>query len=156
MTIRAPVRGRLGLFPDPGENSNACLEVTQRNILDQLSAQVMGGVENLVENGFGTALEMNRLATPIRRRPTTFHPPVVLQTIEQARKGRTLDPHPLGDLFLGKFVSALGKVHERSPFPLAQAEGPQTPVELRAPGTGGAEENQAELVDVRRRHAGND
>jgi hypothetical protein len=115
----------------------------------------MGGIENLVEYASGTALEMDRLATAIGGRAAAFDPAVVLEPIEQARQGCAFDSHPLGDFLLGAIVRALGKMHERPPFSLAQAEWAQALIEPGAPGTSGPEEDQAELVNVRRRHAQN-
>ena len=153
MAIPVGVGGLLGLLPDPGENSNAGFEVTLRNILDQLGAQVVGGVENLIEHGFGTPLEMDGLAAAIRRRASPFDPAVLLQPIEQAGKGRAFDSHSLGDFLLGQFISALREMNERAPFSLAKAERAEPLVEPRAPGARGPEKDEAELVDVGRRHA---
>jgi len=106
-------------LPDPAEDSNAGLEVTLRNILDQFRPQVVGGIENLFQDRFGTPLEMNGFAAAIIRRFAALDPAVVLEAVEQARQSRFLDSHPLSDFFLGKFVSALGKMDQRPPFPLA-------------------------------------
>jgi hypothetical protein len=151
--MAVPVRGLLRLLPNTGENSNTSLEVTLRNIFDQFRAQVVGGIENFVQHGFGTALEMNRLATTICFRPAAFDPAVVLEPIEQARQGRAFDSHSLGDFLLGEIVSSLGEMNERPPFSLAQAERAEPLVEPGAPGAGRPEEDQAELVYIRRRHA---
>jgi hypothetical protein len=117
--MAVPVRGLLCPLPDPGENPNAGLEVTLRNIFDQLGAQVVGGVENLVEHTFGTPLEMDRLATAIGRRAAALDPAVILQPVEQARESRAFDSHSLGDLLLSEIVSSLGEVNQRPPFSLA-------------------------------------
>ena len=97
---------------------------------------------------------MNGFATAITGGFATLDPAIVLQPVEQARQGRLFDPHSFGDFFLGKFVSALGKMDERPPFPLAQPEGAQALVQLRAPGARGPEEKKAEFIDIRRSHAG--
>src|SRR6476620_12071572 len=97
---------------------------------------------------------MDDLATPILFRAAAFNPAIVLEAIEQSRHGGAFDPHPIRDLLLGEFISTLGKMHKRPPFSLAEAERPQTLVELCAPGAGGPEEDQAELVDIEWRHAG--
>jgi hypothetical protein len=153
MTIARAVRRRLlGLLPDPREDSNASLKVTLRNILDQFGTQVVGGIENLIEHGLGTALEMDGLATPVGGGTAALDPTVILETIEQAGKGWTLDTHALGDFFLGKVVSTLGKVNERAPLALAQPKRPQALVELRPPGACSAEEYESELVDIWTRH----
>ena len=96
---------------------------------------------------------MDRLAPSIRLGPAAFDPAVVLEPIEQARQGGAFDSHSLGDFLLGAIVSSLGKMNERPPFSLAQAEGAEPLIEPGAPGPGGAEEDQAELVNIRRRHA---
>lgn len=100
----------------------------------------------------GPALEMDRLAPSIRLGPAAFDPAVVLESIEQARQGCAFNSHALGDFLLGAIVSSLGKMNKRPPFPLAQAEGAEPLIEPGAPGAGGPEEDQAELVDVWRRH----
>ena len=84
------------------------------------------------------------LAAAIAGRLAPFDPAVLLQPVEQAGQGRLFNSHPLGDFLLGELVSALRKVNERPPFALAQAERAQPLIELGAPGTGGAEEEQAE------------
>jgi hypothetical protein len=95
---------------------------------------------------------MNRFATAIIWRFASLDPSVVLQAVEQTGQRRFFDPHPLRNLFLGKIISALGKMDERAPLPLAQAKGTQTLVKLRPPGARGAEEHESELVNVGTRH----
>ena len=149
MTIARAVRRRLlGLCTNLAEDSNASLEVTLRNILDQLGAQVVGSIENFIEHGLRAALEMDRLAAPILRGTAALDPAVVLKPVEQARQRWSLNSHAFGDLFLGELVSSLGKMHERPPFSLAQTEGPQALIEPRAPGARGAEKDKTELVNV--------
>ena len=154
VAVARPIgRGLFRPFPDTGEDPNAGLEVTLRNILDQLGAQVVSRVENLVENGFGTALEMNGFTAAILGGPAALDPAVFLQPVEETGQGGSFDAHPLGNFFLGKFVATLGKMNKRAPFPLAQPERPEALIEPGAPGPGGAEEDEAELVDVGWRHA---
>src|SRR5436190_23881410 len=112
----------------------------------------MGGVENLVEDCFRTALEMDGLATAVRIRIAAFHPPIIFQTIQQTGEGRAFDSHPLGDDLLGQLVSALREMDERPPFSLAETKRAQTLVEPGPPGARGAEEDEAEFVDIGRRH----
>src|SRR5436190_13509499 len=95
---------------------------------------------------------MNGLAAAIVCGIPALDPAVIFQAVQQTRERRAFDSHPLGDLFLGKSISALGKMHERPPFSLAQAEGAQALVELRPPSPGGAEEDEAEFAEVGRRH----
>jgi hypothetical protein len=108
----------------------------------------VGSVENFIEHGLRAALEMDRLAAPILCRPAALDPAVVLQAVEQSRERRSFNPHAFGDFLLGKFVSSLGQMHERPPFSLAQPEGTQALIELRAPGARRAEKDKTELVNV--------
>ena len=142
MTILRAVGRLLRLGPDLRENTDAGLEITLRNILDQLMAQVVGGIENFIQDRFRTALKMHDLAAAIFRGAAALDPAVILQTVEQSRQGWSLDSHSLGDFFLGELISALGKMNERSPFALAQTERAQALIELRAPGARGAEKHQ--------------
>ena len=135
------------------ENPNTSFQIALRNIVDELAPEVVGGIKNLVEHGLGTPLEMDGLAAAICRRAAALDPAVFLETIEQAGQSRAFDPHPFRDFLLGKRVSALGKMNERSPFSLAEPERAEPLVEPGAPGPGSAEENQAKLADIRRRHA---
>ena len=153
MTVARAVRRLLGLFPDSGENPNARFEVTLRNILDQLVAQVVGSIENLVQHRLGPPLEMNRLAPSIGGGTAALDPAIILQAIEQPGESGAFDAHPLGDFFLGELVPALGEMNECPPFSLAQSEGSQALVEPGPPSAGCAEEDEAELVDVGRRHS---
>jgi hypothetical protein len=83
MSIARPVcRRLLGLFANLAEDSNASLEVTLRNILDQFRAQVVGSVENFIENGLGAALEMNDFTTTILRGAAAFDPAIVLKPVQ--------------------------------------------------------------------------
>src|SRR5438045_1317080 len=154
MTIARAIRRSFRLLPYFRENLNASFEVSLRNIFDQFHAQIVGGVENLFENGLGTALKMEGFATAVLRGIASLDPAVGFQTVEQTGERRAFDSHPLRDFFLGEFVSALRKMHERSPFSLTQPERSQTLVELRPPGARGAEEHKAEFVDVQWRHNG--
>src|SRR5206468_4992109 len=124
-------------------------------IFDQFVAQAVGSVENLLEHRLRAALEMDDLAPPIIGRFAPFDPTVLLETVEQTREGWPLNAHPLGDLLLRELVSTLGQVDERAPLPLAQAERTQALIEFGAPGTGGAEEQKTELVNVGTAHPGN-
>lgn len=152
MTIARAVRGLLGFLPDPGEDSNASLEVTLRNFFDQFGAQVVGGIKNLIEDGFRAPLEMHGLATAICRGSAAFDPAIFLQPIEQSSESGPFDAHAFGDFLLGELIPALGEVNERPPFALAQAEGPQALIEPGPPGTGGAEKDETEFTKMRRRH----
>jgi hypothetical protein len=146
------IRRSFRFFPDFREHSNARFQVSLRNIFDQFGAQIVGSIENFFEDGFGTALEMDRLAAAILRRIAPLNPAIGFEAIEQTGQGRAFDSHPFRDLFLGEFISALGEVHQRPPFPLAQPERPQTLVEPGSPGSSSAEEDKAELADVGWRH----
>ena len=148
MTVARAIRRPFRLFPDFSQHFNADFEVSLRNIFDQFPAQIVGRVKNLLEDRLRAALKMDGLAAAILRGIPSPDPAVVFEAIEQAGEGRAFDSHPLRDFFLGEFISALRKMHERPPFSLAQSERAQTLVELRPPGARGAEENQAEFVDV--------
>jgi len=152
VTIARAIRRSFRLFPYFREDSNTGFEVSPRNIFDQLGSQVVSGVENFIEDRFRASLEMNGLAAAIFGRPTPLYPTIVLEAIEQTGECCALDPHALGDFFLGEFISALRKMHQRAPFALAQTERPQTLVELGAPRARGPEEDKAEFVDIWRRH----
>ena len=152
MTIARAIRRSFRLVPDFREHSNTGLEVTLRNIFDQFRAQVVGSIKNLVEDCLRTPLKVHGFAAAIFRGAAALDPAVALQSIEQASQGRPLDPHPFGDLFLSELVPTLGKVDERSPFSLTQAERAQASIKFRAPGAGGAEEDETEFVDIGPRH----
>ena len=152
MTIARAIRRSFRLVPDFRKHPNTGVEIALRNIFNQFRAQVMGGIKNLVQDRLGTPLEMDCFATAIRRRTTAFDPAVIFQTVEQTGKRGALDPHSFGDLPLGERISALGKVNEGPPFSLAQAERAEALIEPGAPGAGGAEKDEAEFVDVGRRH----
>jgi hypothetical protein len=154
VTVAHAIRRSFRFFPDFREHPNARLEVSLRNIFDQFGAQIVGRVENLFQDGFRTALEMDRLAAAILGGVAALDPAIGFEPIEQAGQSRAFDSHPLRDFFLGPSVSALRKMHERPPFSLAQTEWSQTLVELGAPGAGGPKEDKAEFVDVRWRHDG--
>ena len=155
VAIAGAIRGPLRFCPDLREHANASLKVTLRNILDQFRAQLMGGIENLIEHCFRAALKMDDFAAAIFGRTAALDPAVILETVEQAREGGAFDPHPLSNFFLGKFVSALGEMNERPPLTLAQSERAEPLVQLCPPGAGRAEEDQAELIAVWRWHGQN-
>jgi hypothetical protein len=102
----------------------------------------VGGIENFIEDGFRTPLEMDDFAAPVFGRATALNPAVLLQTVEQSGQGWSLDAHSLGDLFLSEFVSAQRKLHQRAPFALAQPEGAEALIELGAPGSRGGEKHE--------------
>ena len=52
-------------------------------------------------------------------------------------------PIRLGNLLLGELVSGQGKLNQRPPFSLAEAERAEALIELGAPGAGGAEKHKA-------------
>ena len=143
------------LFPDLGENPDASLEVVRRNIFYKFVAQPMGGVENFVENRFRAALEMDDFAPPVIGRRSPLDPTPLFEPVEQTGKGWLFNAHAFSDFFLGEFVSTLGKVNEGAPFALTQTEWTQALVKFGAPGTGGAEEQETELISIGRWHAGN-
>jgi hypothetical protein len=147
--------GFLRFLPDPCENANTSLEVARRDILNEFVAQAVGGVENFVEDSFRATLEMNDFAPPVVGRFLPLNPTVLLEPVEQSGQRWLFNAHALSDFFLREFVSTLGKVNERAPLPLTQAEWTQTLIKFGAPGTGGAEEQETELVSVSRWHAGN-
>jgi hypothetical protein len=149
VTIARAIRRSFRLFPYFREDANAGFEVLLRNIFDQFLAQIVSRIKNLIENRFGTPLEMDRLATPIVGGTPALHPAIVLEAIEQSGERCTFDSHPLRDFFLSEPVSALRKMHQRPPFPLAQAERPQPLIEPRPPGTGGAEKDKTEFAEIR-------
>src|SRR5205807_159296 len=151
-TIARAIRRPFRLVPYFREHSNTGLEITLRNIFDQFGAQVVGGIENFIEHGFRASLEMNGLAAAIFGRAAPLDPTVVLEAIEQTRERCALDSHPLGDFLLGEFISALRKMHQRAPFALAQAEWAEPLIEPGPPGARRAEEDEAEFVDIWRRH----
>jgi hypothetical protein len=148
-------RGFLRSLPDLGENANASLEVVWRDILYEFVAQDVGGVENLFEDSFRATLEVDDLAPPVVGRLSPLDPTVLLQAIEQAGERWLFNAHALGDFLLREFVPTLGKENERAPLALSQAERAQTLIEFGAPGTGGAEEQETELIGVSRGHTGN-
>jgi hypothetical protein len=152
VTVARAIRRPLCLVPDFREDSNTGLEILLRDIFDQFGAQVVGGIENLVEDGLGTPLEVDSFAAAIFRRTAALDPAVVFQTVEQTGESRALDSHSLGDLLLGELISAFRKMDERSPFSLAQAERAEALIEPGAPGSGRAEEHEAEFVDIGRWH----
>src|SRR2546423_13259037 len=152
MTITRAIRRSFRLVPDFREHANTGLEITLRNIFDQFRAQIVGGIKNLIQDSFRTPLEMDRFAAAILGRVTALHPAIIFQTVQQTGESRAFDSHPLRDLLLGKFVPTLREMHKCPPFSLAQAERTQALVELGPPGAGGAEEDETEFVDIRRRH----
>jgi hypothetical protein len=135
--------GLLSLVTDLGENADARLEITLRDILNQFGAQLVGGVENFIEDRLRATLKMDRLAATIFRGTTTFDPAVVLEAVEQSREGRAFNAHAFGDFFLSELISTLRKKHQGAPLSLAEAERAQTLIEPGSPGSGGPKEDKA-------------
>src|SRR4051812_36449172 len=152
MTARA-IRRSVRLVPDFREHSNTSLQISLRNIFDQFRAQIVGGIENFLEDRLGASLEVDGFAATILLRPAAFDPAIIFQPVEQTGESRALDAHALGDFLLGECISALGKVDERPPFSLAQAKRAQALVEPGAPGPGRAEKHETEFVDIGRWHS---
>src|SRR5437763_1971713 len=152
MTIARAIRRSFRLFPYFRQDPNTSFEIALRNILNQFGAKVVGGIENFFEDGLRAALQMDGLAAAVLGGIASLHPSVGFQTIKQAGEGRAFDSHPLCDLFLGEFVSALRKMNQGPPFSLADSELSQTRVQLRPPGAGRADEKTADAVDVEPRH----
>src|SRR5688500_15905345 len=142
----------LRLCPDLAENANTGLEIALRNILDEFFAQIVRGIENFIQDGLRTPLQMDDLAAPIKRGTATLDPRVVLQTIQQTSQGGPLNSPPLGDFLLGKLVSTEREMNQRAPFALAKPEGPQALIQLRPPGPRRAEKHETQFIDVWWRH----
>jgi hypothetical protein len=138
-----------------GEDPDASLEVVRRNIFNQFVAQPLRGIENFVEDSFRATLELDDFAPPVVGRFSPLDPTVLLEPVEQTGQRWLFDAHALSDFLLREFVPTLGKVNQRAPLALAQAERAETLIESRAPGTGGAEEQETELIGASRWHAGN-
>jgi hypothetical protein len=154
-TVFRAGRGFFCLFPDLRQHPDAGVEVVRRNIFYEFVAQHMRGVENFLEDSFRATLEMDDFAPSVVGRRSPLDPTPLLEPVEQTGKGWLFNSHALGDFFLGEFVSTLGKVDERPPLALTQAEWTQALVKFGAPGTGGPEEQETELISVGRWHARN-
>jgi len=98
---------------------------------------------------------MDNFAPPIVGRRSPLDPNTLFEPVQQTGKGWLFNAHALSDFFLREFVSTLGKVNERAPLTLTQTEGAQALVQFGAPGTGGTEEQETELISIGRWHAGN-
>ncbi len=89
---------------------------------------------------------MDNLAPAIVRRFLAADPAVGFEAVQQTGERRLLDAHSFGQLLLGELRSTVRKVNQRPPFALAEAEWPKTLIELGAPGAGGTEKHEAELI----------
>jgi hypothetical protein len=127
----------------------------RRDILYEFVAQDVGGVENLFEDSFRAALEMDDFAPAVVGRFLPLNPTVLLEPVEQTGERWLFNAHAVSDFLLREFVPTLRKENERAPLALAQAERAETLIEFGAPGTGGAEQQKTELIRVNKRHAGN-
>jgi hypothetical protein len=152
VAIARAIRRLVRLVPDFREDSNTGLEIGLWNIFDEFGAQIVGGIKNLLQDCLGTPLKVDCFAPAIFRRTAAFDPAVGFQPIEQTGKSRAFDSHPFRDFLLGELIAALGKVNERPPFSLAQAQRSQAPIEPGPPGAGGAEKDETEFVDIGRWH----
>jgi hypothetical protein len=56
------------------------------NVFNKFVPQFPGGLGNLGEDRFGTALKMDCFAPPIVRRILALDPPIILQAMEQSRE----------------------------------------------------------------------
>ena len=154
----AVFRVRRGFFrplPDLRQDPDAGFKVVWWNIFYELMPQPVGGVENFFEDSFRATLEMDDLAPPVVGRFPPLDPTVLLEPVEQTSERWLFNAHALSDFLLREFVPTLGKENKRAPFTLGQAKRAQTLIEFGAPGTGGAEEQKTELINVGRWHAGN-
>jgi hypothetical protein len=152
MTVTRAIRWSFRLFPNFREHSNTGFKVSSRNIFDQFRSQIVSGIENLFEDRFRAALQMDSLAAAVVLGIAAFHPAIIFQAVEQAGEGGAFNPHSLGDFFLGQFIPAIRKMHQRPPFSLAQAKRAQTLVELCPPRPRRPKKDKSKFAEIRCRH----
>ncbi len=114
--------------------------------------QLLRGLKNLSQHSRGPLLEMNGLTAAILRVALSRDPAVFLQTIQNARERRLLNPDAGSDFFLRELVASAGEMRQGRPLTHAQTEWPETLVELRPPRTGGCGQEEANALNVRIQH----